>query len=145
SMFSVIAAHHPVLFHGFSGSWGDGTSGRVTLPADLYRKYGYINRIFPRQVDEIGLIANVLKNEPQIYFVYYRDADVREKSRLLAEFISLNGLRAVNSEVVERPATLSPVNPRGGQYVKDSHLLTFYQNFNAAYTYWLLSSEERAK
>src|SRR5262249_40387469 len=49
------------LGHHFSGQWGDGTCGRLTLPAEAYWAVGYNSSLLPRQYDEMDMILASLK------------------------------------------------------------------------------------
>ena len=66
-----VARKHPLGFvaHHFSGDFGDGTCGRVSMPAPLYRTVGYDPQMFPRQWDELGLMAETMKRFPAAHLV----------------------------------------------------------------------------
>lgn len=133
-LFDLIDYHEKVLFHGFSGKWGDGTSGQLTLPADIYIKYGYLNDIYPRQYDEIGLIAQALFNEPDLVYASYKNVDITKKSNYFkkaTEYKSISNPRIY----IENEDYSAPLNPRGNDYVKESKILSYYISFNSAYTF----------
>lgn len=134
----LINSCHPVVFHGFSGNWGDGSSGRLTIPTEYYRKYGYLSRILPRQFDEMGLISNILANEPDATYVSYCGVNIMALSRHMSKWIELNDID-INHFEIPHSSQMVPMNPKGSSYVKRSDILTFYQMFNAAYTYLHLS------
>lgn len=134
NLFNLIDRHEKVLFHGFSGKWGDGTSGQLTLPADIYIKYGYINEIYPRQYDEIGLIAQALYGEPDLIYASYKNVDITKKSNYFkkaTEYKSITNPRIY----IENEDHSAPLNPRGNDYVKESKILSYYISFNSAYTF----------
>lgn len=133
-LFSLIDKHEKVLFHGFSGVWGDGTSGQLTLPTNLYIKYGYIDEIYPRQYDEIGLIARALFDEPDLIFASNKNVDITKLSgyfKKAIEFKKIDNLRVF----IDNEISSTPLNPRGINYVQENKILTYYQSFNSAYTF----------
>ncbi|MBO6816386.1 MAG: glycosyltransferase family 2 protein [Rhizobiaceae bacterium] len=58
----------PLIIHHFSGVWGDGTSGRVTLPRAIYNEVGYDDRLLWRQFDEMDMIISTICAFPGISF-----------------------------------------------------------------------------
>lgn len=133
-----------VLIHHFSGDWGDGTSGRITLPARLYREEPYLNEILPRQFDEMGVILRLLARHPSLVFVSRPGVNVFEKSRICREFLDRNGIE-VNHREADLGMTEPPENPRGAGYVGRNPKLSFYQKLNAAYTCWVHSIRDDAR
>lgn len=133
-LFSLIDKHEKVLFHGFSGKWGDGTSGQLTLPTDAYIKYGYINEIYPRQYDEIGLIARALYNDPDLIYASYKNVDITKQSGYFKKATEFK--KIINKRInIENEVSSIPLNPRGDNYVKENKILTYYQSFNSFYTF----------
>lgn len=133
-LFDLIHAHDEVLFHGFSGTWGDGTCGQLTLPTRVYKKYGYLNSIYPRQYDENGLIARALYGESELVYASYEGVDITVKSgafKKATEFSSINNTR----HQVPKKLKDTPLNPKGAGYVEKDKCLSYFQNFNEAYTF----------
>lgn len=75
------------VFHHFSGTWGDGTCGRVTLSSQAYRAVGYDETFLPRQFDEVDMIVSTLIPDPDLLFIAYPAADIFEKSTRLRKFL----------------------------------------------------------
>lgn len=134
SLLDVINKHERVLFHGFSGAWGDGSSGQLTLPKDLYIKYGYLDNIYPRQYDENGLISRSLYGEKDLKYVSYESVDITSKS---GAFKKAREFKELENEKLQIPKVNedAPLNPRGAGYVEKDKKLSYFQNFNEAYTY----------
>lgn len=134
----------PLLIHHFSGHWGDGTSGRITLPRCLYEKHGYIDELFPRQFDEIGLMLSVLRGEPDICFVSRPACSFIEQSGYAKEFVTLNGI-SVDWVEADLGCVQAPENPRGRGYVEEDLKLRCFQQINASYTLMKLSDTQKAR
>jgi len=132
-----------VLIHHFSGQWGDGSSGRITLPADLYCRHGYEDRILPRQYDETGLIQAILMRYPQLPFVCRPGTNIFA-ARWIREFLARNNVepQVFARDLGQVPA---PANPKGRDYVEKTPELYYFQNINAAYTGWINSRREGAR
>jgi hypothetical protein len=129
----AIADRYPAGFmaHHFTGTWGDGTSGRVSLPTAMYRASGYDARLLPRQWDEMDMILGTLKRFPAVPFVIL-DRDMKFLgSRAMRSFVELERLpnRIILSAYARR---LAPLNPRGEGYTLRDPLLEAMGNFNAA-------------
>lgn len=135
---------NPVLIHYFSGHWGDGTSGRITLPTHLYRETGYLTNILPRQFDEMALILTLLSTNPQLQFISRPGINIFELSRWAREFVVRNDLTIdhCTEDLGDAPI---PENPRGSDYVERDRTLYFYQNINASYAGWVSSFKPNAK
>ncbi|KEQ12188.1 glycosyltransferase family 2 protein [Endozoicomonas numazuensis] len=133
-LISLIDNNEKVLFHGFSGTWGDGTSGQVTLPVELYKKYGYLDQIYPRQYDENGLIARALYGENDLVYASYDGVDIRKKSSAFKKACEFRENKNTHIQL-EKISSENPLNPRGSGYVQKDNLLTYYQNFNESYTF----------
>lgn len=133
-LIRLIDSHEKVLFHGFSGKWGDGTSGRVTLPTKHYEKFGYMGRIYPRQYDENGLIARALYGDGNLVYASYRGVNISQKSAAFKQAVNYQSLSNKRVEV-ELKEEDKPLNPRGDGYVQRDTKLSYFQNFNEAYTF----------
>ncbi|QKK02410.1 MAG: glycosyltransferase family 2 protein [Pseudomonadota bacterium] len=132
------------VIHHFSGRWGDGTSGRITLPGELYVRHGYLEEIFPRQFDEMGVILGLLARYPDLLFVSRPGVRIFELSNWSREFIARNQLRVRHRELDFGEAR-SPANPRGAGYVESDRRLYYFQNINASYTGYKRSVDEAAR
>lgn len=72
---AILDRGHPsVLIHHFSGTWGDGTSGRITVPRAVYETIGYDERLLWRQFDEMDLIFSAIRKLPGVH-LYRRESD----------------------------------------------------------------------
>ncbi|MGF7007766.1 glycosyltransferase family 2 protein [Aminobacter sp. BE322] len=118
-----------LLIHHFSGNWGDGTCGRITLPAHLYRSVGYDERSLPRQYDEMDLILSALRAEPGLVYVSYFPGGALRKSKATASFLRNEGV-GVDCRVVADLRTIKPLNPKQKGYIEDGGLLEAMQRFN---------------
>lgn len=132
------------VIHHFTGSWGDGSSGRVSVPSILYKKYGYSNDIYPRQFDEITLIMNILTQEDGVKFVCRNGVDIFEKSWFLKQFKSKNDWepKIFSLDLGDTPP---PENPKGVGYVKSDLKLELFTKINANYSLLKLSLGKSSK
>jgi len=117
------------LFHHFSGSWGDGTSGRITLGKELYRSVGYDESFMPRQFDELDLLISVLCTTANIPFITHFDGGFIAKSPMVRRFLKEEGI-VVNNVVVHRMNDQAPLNPRNRGYLRKAPLLRLMEEFN---------------
>lgn len=132
------------MIHHWSGSWGDGTSGRVTIPTWVYKDVGYLRNILPRQFDEIGLLLRAVEKYPWLVLVSRPGVDVIAESRYAKEFLEHNNL-AINRMEVDLGSAESPRNPRGKGYVNKDEKLRLFQKVNADFTLYTASSNATAK
>jgi len=132
------------IIHHFSGTWGDGTSGRITIPGHIYRKAPYINELMPRQFDEIGVILRLLTDFPSLVFVSRPGVNIFDNSRWCKEYLELNGIK-VNHKEMDLGVFDNPLNPRDKNYIRKDETISFYHKLNAAYTFWKLSTQEPAR
>lgn len=134
TLLAVIDKNHPVLFHGFSGKWGDGTSGQLTLPSQLYRELGYLDDIYPRQYDEIGLIARSLYGNKKLTYASLENVNITTKSGAFKKSLTFKDIEN-DRFFIKGFESDAPMNPRGAGYVNENKLFSYYQNFNEAYTF----------
>lgn len=129
------------LLHHFSGQWGDGTSGRVSLPAAVYRSVGYDDSLLPRQFDEMDLILRALQRFPAMPFLCIdADQNIFGKSFFARKFRDEEGLpnRIIAiGDYSRRP----PLNPRGENYTKQTPYLIHMGNVNAGLSGFAASSD----
>lgn len=141
-ILSIINSGNDVLFHGFSGIWGDGTSGRITIPTNLFKKYGYLNEIYPRQADELGLIANIVSNEKDISYYSFSNVNIFEISNRLKQWVEKNDIKIKNIQV-EKLKQPKAINPKTSNYVNEDKTLKIFQEFNSLYTYAKITKNEK--
>ncbi|TNC73478.1 glycosyltransferase family 2 protein [Rubellimicrobium roseum] len=145
-VIDVHAVHgEHFVFHHFSGTWGDGTSGRISLPASLYREVGYNESLLPRQFDEIDLILSVLRKDPRAALICHSvERNLITLSDRTRAFVSREGLRNpfVHTPPVPRRA---PLNPRGAEYVRQDAVLAAMTDFNQALSFLSNSSSTQAR
>lgn len=142
ALLEVHAAHEGYfLAHHFTGSWGDGTSGRVSLPAPAYRAVGYEPRLLPRQFDEVDLILGVLKRFPAMPFLRVdARANLLTRSAYARDFFEGEGMP--NRLLLLPPCRRRPpLNPRGEGYTTEAPHLRAMQDFNAAFSGYTRSSD----
>lgn len=120
------------LLHHFTGQWGDGSSGRISLPAAIYREIGYNPAFLPRQQDEVDLILRALLRHPAMPFVCVDPENcVLTMSKSAIRFRADEGLvnRIVKAPAYRRRAAL---NPRGDGYTTAMPHMSLMGHFNAA-------------
>lgn len=120
------------LLHHFSGNWGDGSSGRISMPTAIYREIGYNPAFLPRQQDEVDLVLRALLRHPAMPFVCTDpDKCVLKLSKAAIRFRTDEGLvnRIVKAPAYERKA---PLNPRGDNYTSAAPHMYLMGRFNAA-------------
>ncbi|THD80840.1 glycosyltransferase family 2 protein [Aliigemmobacter aestuarii] len=119
--------HPAVLIHHFSGTWGDGTSGRITVPRSVYEIIGYDERFLWRQFDEMDLLISAIRRLPGIH-LYRRDTENHlfsaPEAATFAEDLHFNlHLGAVG-------ATSRAMNAKATDYVASSPELQAMTRFN---------------
>lgn len=123
------------VFHHFSGHWGDGTSGRVSMPASIYRYVGYNSKSLPRQFDEMDLILGALVEFPALPFI---GVDADRNAFTLSYFVkTFSEEEQLPNRMVFPKRTLrrvAPLNPRGSDYTDAAPHWRDMNNFNAAMT-----------
>lgn len=132
------------VIHHWSGEWGDGTSGRITLPSWAYKEIGYINDLYPRQFDEIGLLIRTLERYPWLIFVSRPGVDLLKQSQHARSFFQLNELAVTRLEI-DFGSVRKPERPRGSNYVTTNKELHFFQEVNAHLTLYRYSRKREAK
>lgn len=120
------------VFHHFTGEWGDGTSGRVSMLSSVYRSVGYDPLLLPRQFDEMDLILGALRQFPAMPFIGVNPGrNVFTQSAFVRNFFQEEKLasRKIFVGDCERKA---PLNPRGATYTEKTPYLRDMNNFNAS-------------
>ncbi|WP_210526572.1 glycosyltransferase family 2 protein [Rubellimicrobium arenae] len=135
-LLDVHAVHGDhFVFHHFSGEWGDGSSGRVSLPATLYRATGYNDRFLPRQFDEIDLILSALRADPSAALICHNlDRNLVTMSNRTRQFVRHEDLRNPFVHATPTPRR-APLNPRGAGYVQEDEVLRAMTEFNQALSF----------
>ncbi len=134
------------IFHHFSGEWGDGTSGRLSLPAAVYRHVGYNEKLLPRQFDEMDIILGALTELPALPFIgINKDRHVFLLPGSAKSYFE--GEKLQNRKIfIGDTATyrVAPLNPRGVGYTDKNILWRDMGNINAALSgYWRSYSSDR--
>jgi hypothetical protein len=134
-MLLGLAAAYPMgfVFHHFSGHWGDGTSGRISMPASIYRHVGYDPKLLPRQFDEMDLILGALTEFPALPFIgVHEDRHVFALPGTAMTYLKQEQLPNRKFFVGDVAHRLAPLNPKGLHYTEAEPHLRDMGNFNAA-------------
>ncbi|MCE6967244.1 glycosyltransferase family 2 protein [Cereibacter sphaeroides] len=119
------------LLHHFSGQWGDGTSGRVSMPAAVYRSIGYDSSLLPRQFDEMDLILRALQRFPAMPFLCIdASQNIFVKSTFACKFRNDERLPNRIISIGDYPRR-APLNPRGEGYAQQTPYINHMGNLNA--------------
>lgn len=129
------------VIHHFSGTWGDGSSGRVSVPASLYKKHGYMDELFPRQFDEMSLILGILKTNNDVKFFCRENASIFEKSQAINTFKQLEHWNP-NITNVNLGEFEAPNNPKTPDYVNRNEKMELFTKINSNFTLLKLSKSE---
>lgn len=133
------------MVHHFSGAYGDGSSGRLTMPASVYRLTGYDERLLPRQFDEMAAILRALQRFPFLPFHYLASAgNLFDRPGAMADFRRAEQLEFACRQIDLSPGP-APLNPRGPDYAKADRELHWAGIFNGAQCRYALSKDARAR
>lgn len=127
---------HHFVFHHFSGTWGDGSSGRVSVPSKLYESVGYDANMLPRQYDENDLILSTLIRHPYTTLVRYGSSNHLFSTKLSSTFAREAGHLPRRCQIVDPVKRRAPLNPRGDSYILDNPEVRAMHDFNQHYSYW---------
>lgn len=134
-LLGVIARFGPMfLFHHFAGTWGDGTSGRISLSAALYRRIGYDERFLPRQFDEVDLILSTLHAVPDLPLLQYDTPEQVLGSVNIRNLLSHCGL-SPRRVCLPMPPRRAAQNAKPADYVTRDPMILAMQNHNEAACY----------
>jgi Glycosyl transferase family 2 len=122
------------VFHHFSGRWGDGSSGRVSLPMALYRAVGYDERFLPRQYDEMDMIVSAAMRFPKLPVLRHAENPILQAGRS-GVFAREAALANPLVTVAEPKRRLRPLNPKTPDYVTADPVIRAMQGFNQALCY----------
>lgn len=117
------------VFHHFTGRWGDGSSGRVSLPMPVYRRIGYDESFLPRQFDEMDVLLSALCDRPDLPLVRIRSAQHGFSGKRSEAFFKAAGM---SNPVIELdpPERRDPINPKGADYVQADPVMDAMTSFN---------------
>ncbi|QBF34265.1 glycosyltransferase family 2 protein [Thalassococcus sp. S3] len=117
------------LFHHFTGNWGDGSSGRITVPMEIYRRIGYDENFMPRQFDEMDVLLSAMIAHPEMPLIRLEGKNHGFGSKRSKEFFQTAKVRnpIVDIGPVERQL---PLNPKTEGYVQDDHSMEAMTAFN---------------
>ena len=129
-----VADKHPLGFiaHHFDGDFNDGTCGRVSMPAPLYRSVGYDPDMFPRNWDEIDLMVGAMTHFPAAPLVL-----AGPEPHIMSFDFGLR--RSVMSEklanriiVYDYPERILPLNPTPYNLMVEKPIFKHYDTYNKA-------------
>ena len=135
----------PFVFHHFSGVWGDGSSGRVSVSRDLYLSVGYDASLLPRQYDELDMIISTLSRHPHACLVRHDTQKHVLSSPRATRFATESGVASIRHWLVPQVDRRPALNPNGEGYLKRSGLLRAMNDFNQQYCFWKNSSDPEAR
>lgn len=117
------------LFHHFTGSWGDGSSGRISMPMSVYQAVGYDTRFMPRQYDEMDALLTAMSTWPDLPLVRVRSDNHGFSGRRSSQFLQEAGLTPRIIEL-DPPERRVPMNPKGADYVQQDSSMEAMTSFN---------------
>ncbi|MFW8567347.1 glycosyltransferase family 2 protein [Orrella sp. 11846] len=119
------------LLHHFSGKWGDGTSGRVSVPSSIYSRIKYDPLLLPRQFDEIDFMIRALREDPTLPFLCVDiNSHMFVKSKFANDIYTQEELKNDIIQIKEYERKL-PANPKGSNYVEALPYLEQFGRINA--------------
>ena len=126
-----IAQAHPegFVFHHFTGEWGDGSSGRISLPMPLYQSVGYDPLMMPRQFDEMDVIISAMNTNKSMPLIRLNTNTEGFGSKRTERFLKDAGIRNPVIEI-DAPSRRAPLNPKGEGYVAANPALAAMTAFN---------------
>ena len=132
------------VFHHFTGRWGDGSSGRVSLPMSIYRSVGYDETFMPRQYDEMDLILSVMSAHPDLPLVRVRSNTHGLSGQRSQGFVERAG---IDNPVVEvaPPRKKEPINPKTSNYVQADHVMEAMTTFNQGLCFLKNATDEDSR
>lgn len=122
------------IFHHFSGTWGDGSSGRLTLPSDLYLTIGYDESFFPRQFDEIDVILSTLSQSRSLTLLHYDVGLSAIETNNIQKFFKDMGFHP-KTRAMPIPRRVPPLNPKSADYATENENLRLMQSINEALSF----------
>jgi Glycosyl transferase family 2 len=123
-------------FHQFSGDWGDGTSGRISVSRRLYYDVGYDTNFLPRQFDENDFLISALVRYPEAAFYRYETRDHVFSTKRGMPFLEARPALAARAQTLPPVHRIAAANPRGADYVAESSEFGAMLYFNQSICYW---------
>lgn len=117
------------MVHHFSGTWGDGSSGRLTMPRWAYRQVGYDEDLMPRQFDEVDAILSTLVRFPGLTLCHYNTENTVLDTDNIRAFLRGVGLKP-HMRRLPTPDRRPAANPRPATYVTDDPKIAAMQSIN---------------
>lgn len=124
------------VFHHFSGNWGDGTSGRVSLPRRFYEEVRYDERLLPRQFDEVDLLISIMVRYPNVTFVRNDTKENIFSSQRMQNFLIDRPRFPPRTHFVPQLRREMPGNPRGADYVAVNEQMRTMTTYNQLVSFW---------
>ncbi|WP_422018760.1 glycosyltransferase family 2 protein [Roseibium sp.] len=117
------------IFHHFTGNWGDGSSGRISIPMELYRNIGYDETFMPRQFDEMDVLLTSMVRNPTLPLVRIKGKNHGFSSKLCSTFLQAEQLPNKVFEIDDVDRKL-PINPKEDNYVNIDKTMSAMTQFN---------------
>lgn len=117
------------LFHHFTGKWGDGSSGRVSMSMKVYRDIGYDERLMPRQFDEMDLLLTAMSTWPDLPLIRLKADNHGFSAQRSQEFLTEAGITNPVTDL-DPPTRHNPINPKGADYVQSDAVMEAMTAFN---------------
>ena len=131
-------------FHHFTGVWGDGSSGRVSLPMSMYRALGYDEQFMPRQYDEMDLLLSALCTYKDLPLVRMRSATHGFSAPRSQQFLAQSGLDLTVIEL-DPPRRRMPINPKTEDYVQADRSMEAMTTFNQGLSFLKNAVDDTAR
>ncbi len=129
-LLDLMAAHPKgFLFHHFTGNWGDGSSGRITLPTWIYRSIGYDENFMPRQFDEMDVLLSAMLRFPQMPLIRIQADNHGFASKRSRTYFAEVGVSNPLIEIASVERCL-PLNPKSDTYVSEDTSMEAMTTFN---------------
>lgn len=140
----AISEFGPCIIHHFQGEWGDGTCGRLTMPAFAYKNNLPSESVLPRQGEELALLMNALKANPGWPLITRHGVNVLQKSHALRLLITLNrwSVRVIGCALGDSAV---PDDAKTSEYARKDPRLSFFTRLNNYYAAYLASTTTEAR
>lgn len=117
------------VFHHFTGVWGDGTSGRISMPMRIYRAIGYDESFLPRQYDEMDVLLSAMSTWPDLPLIQLETDNPGFAGRRSQQFLEA---AQVSNPVVrlEPPHRQGAINAKAADYVQADPLMEAMTAYN---------------
>jgi hypothetical protein len=122
------------IHHGFSGTWGDGSSGRLAIGARYYREIGYDERFCPRQFEEIDFMLTVLCSNQKLPVYVNTNKTFVSESRSTSDFLKKSGLK-IDFRKVNRTEYRDAITNQEKLNNDEEEIRRFFVEFNSNLCY----------